>query len=85
MKLHALMPMLTIFLASCATVPSDPLPPLPVQCPQLPPLDPIPQDVMGADYLERMRLFLSGKVPSPITFDYSLPPATFNTDKPENN
>lgn len=71
---------LTLWLASCATVPSDPRPAVkPPQMPPLPPAAPVP------DFISRMQLFLSGKLPPPHNSDESATsavPSTSPSNKP---
>ena len=75
MKKPALLLICAPLLTACATAPNVP-PPLVVQCPQV---QPIQWPVPAPAFLPRMQTLLSGKLPEPIPFDYSLPPARLNT------
>ena len=66
MKLPALLASVMLLLTACASAPSvQPMPP--VAPPRLPSLDPVPKDVLETSFTDRMLLFLSGKLPDPIS------------------
>ena len=75
MRLAASIVIMLPLLTACATAPR------PVQvmevCPRIPVLElQIKQEALDSSFLERMQLFLSGKLPEPISYELPLLPAS---------
>lgn len=64
-----------LFLTACASAPPA------VQCPTVPDLPKVNPDVLEPSFLERMRSFLSGKLPGQTPSEQSSKPATPNTTR----
>jgi hypothetical protein len=80
-RLLALLASVMLLLTACASAPTaQPMPP--VKPPRLPSLDPVPQAVLESSFTDRMLLFLSGKLPEPISSESSLPSAKPDTKPP---
>ena len=75
MRLAASIVIMLPLLTACATAPR------PVQvmevCPRIPALElNIPSDALDSSFLDRMRHFLSGKLPEPISYELHSEPAS---------
>lgn len=76
MKPALLLLLLPALLASCATAPNvQPV----VQCPRV---EPVKWPAQVPSFTDRMQLFLSGKVPQPISYELTLPTAKPGTTLP---
>ena len=81
MKFLNLLFSVMLLLTACANVPSaQPMPP--VAPPRLPSLDMAPKDVLEASFTDRMLIFLSGKLPAPISSESDSPNAKPGTKLP---